>query len=87
MVSNKISFGKKYYKYFIGYLDENRIKPLTIVLLKTNAYVKSYEDESKWIYFSIEEEELSKKYNDIWNNISNRIKEELDTNPSTTKDI
>ena len=73
---------KKYiyiYKYFIGYLDENRIKPLTIILLKTNAYVKSYDGETKWMYFLIENEELLKKYNEIWNDINNTINEEFDS--------
>ena len=41
LVSNKISFGKKNYKYFIGYLHNgNKIKPLNIMLLKTSTYVK-----------------------------------------------
>ena len=34
-VSNKISFGEKNYKYFIGYLyDDYNIKPLHIMLPK-----------------------------------------------------
>ena len=35
------------------------------MLSKTNAYVKSYDGQSKWMYFSIENNNLSKKYNDI----------------------
>ena len=43
LVSNKSSFGEKYYKYFIGYLlHGNEIKPLNIILQKTSAYMKSY---------------------------------------------
>ena len=42
--SNKISFGEKSYKYFIGYLYNNhKVKPLYIMLPKTTAYVKSYD--------------------------------------------
>ena len=38
-----ISSGKKDYKYFIGYLyDYYKIKPLHLMLPKTNGYVKSY---------------------------------------------
>ena len=38
LVSNKISFVEKYYKYFIGYLDDDyKIKPLHIMLPKTSA--------------------------------------------------
>ena len=61
LVSNKISFGEKNYKYFIGYLyNDNKVKPLHILLPKTRAYVKSYDRQSKWMYFLIEADELLK---------------------------
>ena len=48
LVSSKISFGQKNYKYFIGYLYKgNKVKPLNIVLPKTRAYVKSYNGQAK----------------------------------------
>ena len=57
LVSNKISFGEKIYKYFIGYLYNNHIvKPLHIMLPKTSAYVKSYDGQTKWIYFLTEDD-------------------------------
>ena len=31
--------------------DNHKIKPLHIMLPKTNAYVKSYDGETKWMYF------------------------------------
>ena len=44
LVSNKISCGEKNYKYFIGYLySDHKVKPLNMMLPKTNAYVKSYD--------------------------------------------
>ena len=44
LVSNKISFGEKNYKYFIGYLyNDNKVKLLHMKLPKTSAYVKSYD--------------------------------------------
>ena len=52
LVSNKISFGEKNYKYFIGYLyDNHKVKPLRIMLPKTSTYVKSYDGQTKWMYF------------------------------------
>ena len=37
LVSNKISFGEKNFKYFIGYLyNDNKTKPLHIMLSKTS---------------------------------------------------
>ena len=45
-VCNKISFGKKNYKYFIGYLyNGNKFKPLNIMLHKTSAYLKVMMDQ------------------------------------------
>ena len=61
LVSKKTSFGEKNYKYFIGYLyNDNKVKPLHILLPKTRAYVKSYDRQSKWMYFLIEADELLK---------------------------
>ena len=52
-VSSKISAGEKSYKYFIGYFDDNEIKPLHIMVPKTSAYVKSYDGQIKWMYFCL----------------------------------
>ena len=58
LVSNKISFGEKNYKYFIGYLyNGNKVKPLNIMLPKTSGYVKSCDGETKWMYFFVEDDD------------------------------
>ena len=64
-----------------------KIKPLHIILSKTNAYIKGYDGETKWMYFPIENENLLKKYNDIWNEVSNIIKKNLIPNPCTIKNF
>ena len=47
LVSNKIFFGEKN-KYFIGYLlNGKKVKTLSIMLPKTSAYVKSYDEQTK----------------------------------------
>ena len=44
--------------------------------------------EINWMYFLIDDDELLKKYNDIWNEISNRIKKESEkANPPTIKNF
>ena len=43
------------------------------MLLKTNAYVKCFDDETKRLYFLIEDDELLKKYNDLWNYVIDSI--------------
>ena len=62
LVSNKISFGEKIYKDFIGYLyNGSKVKPLHIMLPKTSSYVKSFDGQTKWMYFLIEDDELLEK--------------------------
>ena len=57
LVSNKIYFGEKNYKYFNGYLHNgNKVKPLNIMLSKTTACIKSYDGQIKWMYFLIEDD-------------------------------
>ena len=65
VVSNKVSFGKKGFKYFIGYKDGKKIRPLCIFLPNMSAYRKDF-DESKYISFLIKDDELLEKYNEIW---------------------
>ena len=47
LISNKISSGEKSYKYLIGCMDDDykfyKIKPFSITLSKSNAYVKYYD--------------------------------------------
>ena len=48
LVCNKISFGEKNYNHVIGYLyNDNKVKPLHIMLPKTSTYVKSYNGQTK----------------------------------------
>ena len=54
LVSNKISFGETNYKHFIAYLyNNNKVRPLHIMLPKAISYVKSYDEQTKWMYFLI----------------------------------
>ena len=46
LVSNKISFAEKNYKYFIGYLyHDEKVKPLHTELPKTSTFVKVMVDK------------------------------------------
>ena len=88
LVSNKIFFGGKNYKYFTGYLyDNHKVKTLHIMLSKTSAYLKSYDWQIKWIYFLIEDGDLLEKHNTICNKFSVDIKKNLIKSLSTIKNI
>ena len=86
LVSNKISFGEKNYKYFTGYWYDNRkVKSLYIMLPKTSTYVKRYDGQTKWMYFLIEDDDLLEKYHTIWHKVSADIKKEFDNKPVYNK--
>ena len=57
------------------------------MLPKTSPYVKSYDGQTKWVYFSIEDDDLLKKYNAIWNKVSADIKKEFDSEPVNNKEF
>ena len=47
------------------------------MLIKTSAYVKRYDRQTKWMYFLIEDNDLLEKYNTIWDKFSADIKKSL----------
>ena len=45
-------------QYFVGYLyDNHKVKPLHLMLSKTSTYVKSFDGQTKWMYFLIEDDD------------------------------
>ena len=86
LVSSKISFGEKNHKYFTGYLYiDHKVRPLHKMLPKTSAYVNSYDGQTKFMYFLIEDDVLLEKCNTIWDKISADIKKEFDSEPVYNK--
>ena len=79
VVSNKISYGKNDFKYFIGYKDAKRIRPLCILLPKISAYRRNF-NKTKCVSFLTKDEKLLEKYNEIWKKVSSITKKEFDGN-------
>ena len=61
VIFNQVLFGKKGFKYFIGCKDDDKIKPLCIILLKMSGYVEGF-DETKYMSFLIKDKELLEVY-------------------------
>ena len=59
--------------------DAYKVKILHITLSKTTMYVKSYDGQTKWTYFLIENDDLLENYNNFWDKISADIKKEFDS--------
>ena len=49
--------------------------------VETRACLRGYNCGTKWMYFLIEDEELCKKYDDIWNKVGKSMKKELKREP------
>ena len=78
LVSKKESYGtKNSLKYFIGYSDDNVIRPLCVILPQMIGYVKHF-DSNKTMSFKVSDNKLLKKYNKIWEKISNLLNIEFD---------
>ena len=65
LVSKEEPYGtKNLFKYFIGYNDNDFIRPLCIKLLQMTGYVRKFEDNLT-MSFKISDKQLLKKYNQI----------------------
>ena len=41
--------------------NDHKVKPLHIMLPKTSAYVKHYDEQTKWIYFLMEDNDFDSR--------------------------
>ena len=57
------------------------------MLHKTSAYVKSYDNQTKWMYFFIEVDDLLEKHNVVWDKVSTDIKKEFNSEPVYSKEF
>ena len=51
------------------------------MLSTKSAYVKGYDRQTKWMHFSIEDDDLLEEYNTIWDKVSADIKKGFDSEP------
>ena len=69
LVSKKESYGtKNSFRYFIGYNDNDVIRPLYIRLPQMTGYAKKI-DENATMSFSVNNKQLLKNYNKIWEKV------------------
>ena len=84
---NKIVVSKKWkiddttYKYFCGYLNNDVIKPLCVILPQMNGYIKYFNDGGKTMSFVTDDEKVYQKYNEIWEVIRNLLRIDFTVNP------
>ena len=69
------------YKYLCGYLNNDVIQPLCIILPQMNGYIKYFDNGGKNMTFVMDNEKVYDKYNEIWEIIRKLLKVEITVNP------
>ena len=83
---NKIVVSKNWkindttYKHICGYLNNDTIQPLCVILPQMNGYIKYFDDGGK-NKFVTDDEKIYKKYNEIWEVVRNLLKIDFTVNP------
>ena len=61
------------FKYFIGYKEDEIIKPLCIILPQMTEYIKYFENGRKNMSFVFKDDDVVDKYNEIWDKIKETL--------------
>ena len=81
LVSKEEPYGtKNSFKYFIGYNDNDVIRPLCIKLPQMIGYVRKFEGNTT-MSFKISDSKLLKKYNQRWKRVEKLLKIKFDSEP------
>ena len=84
---NKIVVSKKWkindtkYKHICGYLNNDTIQPLRVILPQMDGYIKYFDDGGKNMSFVTDDDKIYKRYNEIWEVVKNLLKIDFTVNP------
>ena len=77
---------KNSHKYFIGYNDNDNIRPLCIRLPQITGYARKF-NENATMSFIVKDKKLLKKYNKIWKTIEGLMKITFERKPVYGEDV
>ena len=81
VVSDRFKHSEEGFKYFIGYQEDEIVKPLCIILPQMNGYIKYFDNGGKNMSFLIKNSEVWEKYEDIWDVIKNKLNIKFHSQP------
>ena len=81
VVSNKWKINETTYKYLCGYLNNDVIQPLCVILPQMHGYIKYFDDGGKNMTFVTDNEKVYDEYNEIWEVIRKLLKVKFAANP------
>ena len=74
VASNKWKINDTIFKYLCGYLNNDVIQPLCVILPQMSGYIKYFDDGGKNMSFVTDDEEVYEKYNEIWEVVRKLLK-------------
>ena len=81
LVSKKKPYGtKNSFKYFIGFNDNDVIRPLCLRLPQMSGYAGKF-DENATMSFKANNKQIFKKFNKIWEKVETLLKIDFETKP------
>ena len=81
VVSKKCKINDTTYKHIFGYLNNDTIQPLCVILPQMNRYIKYFDNCGKNMSFVTDDEKVYDKYNEIWEVITKLLKVKFTVNP------
>ena len=77
VVSSRWKLNDTTYKYFCGYLNNDVIKPLCVILPQMSGYIKYFDNNGRSMSFVTDDKGVYEKYNEIWNVVKRLLKLEF----------
>ena len=81
VVSSKWKISETTYKYLCGYLNNDVIQPLCVILPQMDGYIKYFDNGGKNMTLVTDNEKVYDKYNEIWEVIRKLLKAKFAVNP------
>ena len=80
LVSKKEQYGKyNSFKYFIGYNDNDVIRPLYLFISQTTGYINKFEKNKITMSLMVKDKQLLENYNKIWKKIERLMSIDFDS--------
>ena len=77
VVSSRWKISDTKYKYFCGYLNNDVIQPLCVILPQMSGCIKYFDDGGKNMSFVMDNKEIYEKYNEILNVVKKIFKAKI----------
>ena len=81
VVSSRWKLNDTTYKYFCGYLNNDVIKPLCVILPQMSGYIKYFDNGGKNMSFVTDDKKVYEKYDEILNAVKSLLKLKFTAGP------